>query len=568
MPVDYSKWVRKPLPLLPNSSHVASHNHHVFTQDALELSDDSDIEVHPNVDKRSFIRAKQNQIHQERLHRKHEIETLKYERIINDGLLTRIDNLVKALKAHAFSAGSEDSNSSEKNSSTDEVVFQSLIESSGDPKKDSPPPRPEGVHTKLDEQPTYSKMMASLVDQVKQEVDKQKPEPRLGGYIKEIGSHRNKVLDLQQELLKRLAELEKLEGAKITSESIHTGFSSSHVARHEASSNKGSKSSAELLNKPPADSNAAADSGSEGDIEDAAPPTPKHVNDSPLPTREIQPTALGRAFASLPYNDYRRYFDFIMNNASVLAERETDGLLMEAFDLQYAGREKEAKQAVHQALLLQYCRTLGNNGVQMFFKKITTNEPQARKVFFDDVNNTYSKLRDRSREMMKEGAGDQDGTPGENGVEQIQLHAVNPGQKILIVVPPSPPEPGNEKDDTRSEEDKQSYDTYQSFPPGLQRALQTGELDEVNKVLGKMSVDEGESTVAKLSEGGMLSLEEGIVDATTEKGKKELEELEKYHRERQQQGGEAEDAHATAAGPRGVAEDVVDTKKKAVDEVD
>lgn len=30
-----------------------------------ELSDDSDIEVHPNADKRSFIRAKQNQIHTE-----------------------------------------------------------------------------------------------------------------------------------------------------------------------------------------------------------------------------------------------------------------------------------------------------------------------------------------------------------------------------------------------------------------------------------------------------------------------------------------------------------------------
>ena len=65
MVLDYSKW------------------------DALELSDDSDIEVHPNVDKRSFIRAKQNQIHQQRMQRRHEIETLKYERIINDGLLER-----------------------------------------------------------------------------------------------------------------------------------------------------------------------------------------------------------------------------------------------------------------------------------------------------------------------------------------------------------------------------------------------------------------------------------------------------------------------------------------------
>src|ERR1700712_2019536 len=89
-----------------------------LAQDALELSDDSDIEVHPNVDKRSFIRAKQNQIHQERSHRRHQIETLKYERVINDGLLSRIDALLAALNGHKSS-----------DRSPDELVFQSLIES-------------------------------------------------------------------------------------------------------------------------------------------------------------------------------------------------------------------------------------------------------------------------------------------------------------------------------------------------------------------------------------------------------------------------------------------------------
>jgi cell division cycle protein 37 len=59
-------------------------------QDNLELSDDSDIEVHPNVDKRSFIRAKQNQIHAERLHRKQRFESLKHELVINDTLAQRV----------------------------------------------------------------------------------------------------------------------------------------------------------------------------------------------------------------------------------------------------------------------------------------------------------------------------------------------------------------------------------------------------------------------------------------------------------------------------------------------
>jgi cell division cycle protein 37 len=67
---------------------------------------------------------------------------------------------------------------------------------------------------------------------------------------------------------------------------------------------------------------------------------------------------------------------------------------------------------------------------------------------------------------------------------------------------------------------------YDTFPPGLQRALQTESLDEVNKVLGKMSVDEAEEIVEKLGESGILVIEQGIVDATTEEGKKWLEELE------------------------------------------
>ena len=41
-----------------------------------------------------------------------------------------------------------------------------------------------------------------------------------------------------------------------------------------------------------------------------------------------------------------------------------------------------------------------------------------------------------------------------------------------------------------------------------------------------MSVEEAEDVVEKLGQSGMLSLEEGIVDATTEEGRKKLEEIE------------------------------------------
>ena len=67
---------------------------------------------------------------------------------------------------------------------------------------------------------------------------------------------------------------------------------------------------------------------------------------------------------------------------------------------------------------------------------------------------------------------------------------------------------------------------FESFSPELQKALASESLDEVNKVLGNMSVEEAEVVVEQLGNGGMLSLEEGIIDGTTEEGQKKLAAIE------------------------------------------
>lgn len=129
------------------------------------------------------------------------------------------------------------------------------------------------------------------------------------------------------------------------------------------------------------------------------------------------------------------------------------------------------------------------------------------------MNETYNRIKTRAAELAKNKSPENDPA----GVEQIQLHAVDPNTKINISIPPA--------NSTVPEEIK-AREIFDSFPPGLQRALQSESLDEVNKVLGKMSVEEAEQIVEALGEGGMLSLEEGIVDATTEEGRKKLEEIE------------------------------------------
>jgi len=80
---------------------------------------------------------------------------------------------------------------------------------------------------------------------------------------------------------------------------------------------------------------------------------------------------------------------------------------------------------------------------------------------------------------------------GSQGVEQIQLHAVDPNTTINISIPPA---------NSEDPEQKKAREAFESFPPGLRRALESGSLDEVNKVLGMMSVEEAEEIVGQLGE--------------------------------------------------------------------
>lgn len=245
------------------------------------------------------------------------------------------------------------------------------------------------------------------------------------------------------------------------------------------------------------------------------------IEDGPDPDAEPELSEMGRKFSQLPIGDYRAYQQFIMANPSMLTEKEQDGLLVEAFNAQMDGKDKHARQCVHQALLLQYCRQLGvrGDGVGLFFKRITTKDHQAHKLFVDDVTTTYNRIRSRVAELKA----NHDTEEAEGGVEQIQLHAVDPNTTINIAVPPP-------TTNSSTPEDRAARDIFESFPPGLRRALESGSLDEVNKVLGKMSVSEAEEVVEKLGDGGMLSLEEGVIDATNDEGKRLVEEIERTGR--------------------------------------
>lgn len=485
-------------PPTKGNTQASKYTQHPSLQDALELSDDSDVEVHPNVDKRSFIRAKQAQIHQERDHRRLQITTLKYERIINDALISRITSLLNALKSHAADVENQ-------TRSAGEIAFAAVMESAAGlkPEDDQPPPRPEGVHSAEEKLPTYSKMMATLLDQVNTAMEEKgvKQEERYGAMVAEIEEHLGKFTELQKELHKKLAELEKEEGKKITSEGIHTGFDSSHVNKSAPStSTGGKKEELELLNPnyaAPHQAGESSKSTAEADDDD------EHVEASPA----------AKQFAKIKIGDYSASRDFLGKHPEMLTEKETDGLLILAFDAQLENKDDYARQCVHQALLLQYCRALGRDGVAMFYKRLTTKGHQAQDVFYKDVQDTYHRIKTRAAEINKERAAG----GGQEGVEQIQLHAVEPGTVINIRVPPA---------DSADPEEQEARKIFESFAPEMKKALESGSLDAVNKVLGDMPIEAAEDLVGKFGDAGVLSLEQEIIDATTEEGKAQWKQLE------------------------------------------
>ena len=368
---------------------------------------------------------------------------------------------------------------------------------SADTSNDQPPPRPAGVHTDEKEMPSYSKMMAALIDQVKVKVEEDKSGDRFSAYVNEVKSHQTKVEDLQKQLLEQLDQLEREEGRKITSEGIHTGFDSSHVSKSDpkvaAEPKKAAKGKAETvevlnpqaLGKGPLERQPS--SGAEADIDE-----PEGGDDDD--EEDVEPSELGKQFSQIKMGDWRGCMQFISQHPDVVAERETDGLLVLAFRAAGNGKDDLSRQCVHQALLLQYCRALGRDGVGMFFKRMSTPGHQAQKVFFDDVQNTYQRIKSRTKEIQKEQAQESEGP----GVEQIQLHAVEPGTAINIRIP---------AEDSNEPEEIQARELFDAFPPGLQRALKSGSLDEVNKVLGKMSVEQAEEVVGQLSEVGFKGID-------------------------------------------------------------
>ncbi|KAG1745957.1 Cdc37 N terminal kinase binding-domain-containing protein [Suillus paluster] len=470
MPLNYSKW------------------------DQLELSDDSDIEGHPNVDKRSLIRWKQRDIHEKRETRKVKISALHAEIACNGILAPRL----------------RDARSRLASADGGLKYFQQLVE------RLQTSPSPEAPPTNAKDQPTYDAMMLSLLLQIWDGAKSLPADEREAAVLSGLDKHIKALTEHTTKLEKDLAEEENEQKKHITSEDIHEGFESKYIPAKPAPPpvknakidvpKKTTTTEFEVLN--PAASSSKAPSPSA-----AAPkPSPSDEEDDieeELP--ELTPSL--ETFSHLPLWGYEQSFGFIQANRDVVVAGASDALLVAAFRAESKGRFAYAKQCVHQSLLLQYCEKLGRDGVRLFFQKMITGDQRAVPVFVNDVESTYSHLKTRAKAAAAE-------TSEEVQKEQIQLVPENPSASISFNVPDGPPPedlrlegPGTE--DLEVEQVRKAlqmrWDVFEGFPEDLKAALKVGTLEEVNKVLGSMDVSVAEDVVEKLDMAGIMSFVAGGV---------------------------------------------------------
>lgn len=196
MPVDYSKW------------------------DKLEISDDEDIECHPNIDKASMIRWHQAAVHRQRRERKDKISTLELETDLND-------SIIKILKD--FSTDQPDVIILIKNfmgicsqiDDMDRAMIKKVAimwNSDRDPRWG--PPEPDEV---LNSKIKYGETIQQLSEKLK----KYKEENTTINFSEWLKNELNELvirISKRQEIIKKEIEKERIEqNKKITSENMYTG---------------------------------------------------------------------------------------------------------------------------------------------------------------------------------------------------------------------------------------------------------------------------------------------------------------------------------------------------------
>ncbi|RLV96639.1 Hsp90 co-chaperone Cdc37 [Spathaspora sp. JA1] len=494
MPIDYSKW------------------------DKIELSDDSDIEVHPNVDKQSFIRWKQRDIHEKRNQRNIEIKSILIQLTMYRALNTRVDYILDTL--------------SESQLLDQQLVLQTL-DSQFDKgekfnydklKQEKGDELRKGLRdltydeSEIENTPCYNEMIEDLFIQIKEDhPDAREDGAKLKEYLKE---HRNKIDDVLSKQTIKLDDLLYQKSMLISSDDIHTGFDRSFLNKKDEDEDepvltpapsepatKTTTTTTETINSPSVIAPPAAPAAATSD-EDA---------DLHLETATAE-------FAKIPVKDLSKSADFLIKHTYIISEQQKDALIMTAFDHQLSNDSPAALQTIHQSLLLQYIAQLAGphhtrdqaiRAIKLFMSKIADEDSPAHRGFMEDLNNTFKHIQTRCEVIKKE----QEENDDQTGEELIQLRALDENTELQVNIPV---------------EGTPEYEIFKAkLSPEFQKAILTQSLDEVNKEFAKLKVEEAEQVLEVFNECGVIGITDYLED------EQEFEELKKEYNQENQ--GQVED---------------------------
>lgn len=472
MPIDYSKW------------------------DKLELSDDSDIEVHPNVDKNSFIKWKQRDIHEKRLQRNQEIKTILVQLTMYAKLNERVDHLLKTLKiAELLDDKLITSTINEKFDKDEKFDYEALLKGENLRKglKDL-----EFNKDEFEDTPPYNEMVEDLFTQIKEDhPEAEKDASKLVDYVKE---HRAKIDDILSKQAIKLDELLYQKSLLISSEDYHTGFDSSFLNKDDTN---------EPVPKPSAKSTESVTT-----VETLNEPDTPKTDREMLEDLQVLPETV--EFSAISKDDFTKIAEYLVKHPWICTEQQKDALIMTAFDHQLAGDSKAARQVIHQSLLLQYIAQLagGNHkydrdatvkAIKLFMGKMNDTSVPVKSGFLQDYENTFNHIKTRC-EIIQQEHEQQD-----EGEALIQLRALDDDTQLSVNIP---------------EEGTPEYKIFtEKLPIEMQQAVRTGSLDEVNKVFATYKIEEAEKLLETVNECGVIGVTGYLEDEN------EFTELQKQYNE-------------------------------------
>ncbi|CDK24690.1 unnamed protein product [Kuraishia capsulata CBS 1993] len=448
MPIDYSKW------------------------DKIELSDDSDIEVHPNVDKRSFIKWKQRDIHEKRDQRNREIHTIRIQNEMYTVLNERMDTLISGLPHSSLG------NEAERNAFI-AAKFNPTDRCSLEDDPDSP---------------TYNEMIEDLFTQIEGDIKKEGNDPKNPDLVLEkLKSHRARIDKVLRDNGPRLDRLLEEKADHISSEDIHDGFNRVIINKQdESASAEPPKSQPTATKTVKSEEKVVTTINTPVASSKAGPSKPLDQLD------ELEVLQETEAFSHISTDNFLESGRFLERHPYIISEQQKDALLMTAFDAELAGDSKRAYEIVHQSTLIQFADQLsgGSRGsrdarvraVGMLIGKLIDPNHQTRKIFMEDVKRTFEHIIGRCKTIRAE----EEANEGQEGVEQIQLRSMDPNSELVVSIPP---------------EGTAEYAAFEKIPLSMQEALRTGSLDEINKVFGSMEVPAAEAILELFDECGVISIQ-------------------------------------------------------------